>query len=527
MPERRPSTASRSRRNGSRHAGTWISWPRPEGISFPGRYQRVHRQRRRGHPRDHAVRARAPQRAERNYEDDRPRAPGVARGAAAAHPLPPHPHQRVLDPRPRPGVRAAHAPRTDARRRSSTGASTPGAASIRRTTPTTPCRRASPRSSACRCSHPGIVMEGGAVDFNGAGTVLTTTSCLLNKNRNRDLSQARDRALPEGLLRPAARHLARRRHRRRRHRRPHRRPRALHRRAHDRDRRSKHDPRDANYRVLRDESPPPRPRCAIRTAGRSTIVELPMPRPVVYRRQRLPATYMNFYFVNGALLVPTFGDRRRDAARAGDLQRSCPTRRVRRRRLPRADLGPRRHPLPDAAATRRLVRPSSAEQEGLVGGRAGQRLADTGTLVARHSCHAADTRKIEPCLAAAAARRPGVLPRRGRAARRRQRACGCCATRARTTRPGSRPSTRAQRCIHFESYIIHDDAVGREFAEALIGARARRRARARDLRLARRARRRRRGCSGSGCATPASRCARSTRRASTRRSAGCRATTAR
>ena len=32
--------------------------------------------------------------------------------------------------------------------------------------------------------HPGIVMEGGAVDFNGAGTVLTTTSCLLNKNRN-------------------------------------------------------------------------------------------------------------------------------------------------------------------------------------------------------------------------------------------------------------------------------------------------------------------------------------------------------
>ena len=32
--------------------------------------------------------------------------------------------------------------------------------------------------------YPGIVMEGGAVDFNGAGTVLTTTSCLLNKNRN-------------------------------------------------------------------------------------------------------------------------------------------------------------------------------------------------------------------------------------------------------------------------------------------------------------------------------------------------------
>ena len=37
--------------------------------------------------------------------------------------------------------------------------------------------------------YPRIVMEGGAVDFNGAGTVLTTTSCLLNKNRNPNLSK--------------------------------------------------------------------------------------------------------------------------------------------------------------------------------------------------------------------------------------------------------------------------------------------------------------------------------------------------
>ena len=37
--------------------------------------------------------------------------------------------------------------------------------------------------------YPGIVMEGGAVDFNGAGTVLTTTDCLLNKNRNPELSK--------------------------------------------------------------------------------------------------------------------------------------------------------------------------------------------------------------------------------------------------------------------------------------------------------------------------------------------------
>jgi len=37
--------------------------------------------------------------------------------------------------------------------------------------------------------NPGIVMEGGSVDFNGAGTVMTTTACLLNKNRNPELSQ--------------------------------------------------------------------------------------------------------------------------------------------------------------------------------------------------------------------------------------------------------------------------------------------------------------------------------------------------
>ncbi|HVT90443.1 MAG TPA: agmatine deiminase family protein, partial [Tepidisphaeraceae bacterium] len=36
------------------------------------------------------------------------------------------------------------------------------------------------------------------------------------------------------------------------------------------------------------------------------IVKLPMPGVVEHAGQRLPATYMNFYFINGALLVPTF-----------------------------------------------------------------------------------------------------------------------------------------------------------------------------------------------------------------------------
>ncbi len=39
-----------------------------------------------------------------------------------------------------------------------------------------------------------------------------------------------------------------------------------------------------------------------------TIVELPMPHPVVFRGQRLPASYANFYIANGLVLVPTFHD---------------------------------------------------------------------------------------------------------------------------------------------------------------------------------------------------------------------------
>src|SRR5918993_171159 len=47
----------------------------------------------------------------------------------------------------------------------------------------------SSRKEHGRDGHATVVMEGGAVDFNGAGTVLTTTDCLLNKNRNPGLSQ--------------------------------------------------------------------------------------------------------------------------------------------------------------------------------------------------------------------------------------------------------------------------------------------------------------------------------------------------
>ena len=39
-----------------------------------------------------------------------------------------------------------------------------------------------------------------------------------------------------------------------------------------------------------------------------TLVVLPLPRPIVFRGQRLPASYANFYIANGLVLVPTFHD---------------------------------------------------------------------------------------------------------------------------------------------------------------------------------------------------------------------------
>ncbi len=49
---------------------------------------------------------------------------------------------------------------------------------------------------------------------------------------------------------------------------------------------------------------------AARTPGgkQFTVVELPLPRPVIFRRQRLPASYANFYLANGLVLMPTFHD---------------------------------------------------------------------------------------------------------------------------------------------------------------------------------------------------------------------------
>ena len=172
---------------------------------------------------------------------------------------------------------------------------------------------------------PGIVLEGGSIDVNGAGSLLTTESCLLNPNRNSTLSRAdiEDylRAYlgvtnvlwlgdgiagddTDGHIDDLARFVA---------------PDTVVTVLED-------DPADVNYKVLRDNLE--RLRAMRDQDGRPFKIEtLPMPPPVVYDNTRLPASYANFYIANGAVLMPTF-NAPTDARAAATLARLFPGRRV-------------------------------------------------------------------------------------------------------------------------------------------------------------------------------------------------------
>jgi agmatine deiminase len=153
-----------------------------------------------------------------------------------------------------------------------------------------------------------VVLEGGAIDVDGEGTLLTTRRCVLGApyQRNPGLSQADvERVLSahlglkkllwleEGIagddtaghVDDFARFVA-----------PGRVVVA-----------SENDPRDENHLPLKLA------REALAgfhdAEGRKLeVVTLPMPKPVVYRGDRLPASYANFYVGNEQVLVPTFND---------------------------------------------------------------------------------------------------------------------------------------------------------------------------------------------------------------------------
>ncbi|MGH7528984.1 MAG: agmatine deiminase family protein [Gemmatimonadales bacterium] len=154
-----------------------------------------------------------------------------------------------------------------------------------------------------------VVLEGGSIDVNGRGTLLTTEECLLDpavQVRNPGLSRADLEAVLRDALgatnvlwlgrgiagddthghvddlcrfvNPRTVVLCR-----------------------------EQDPRDENYRPLAEN----RERLQgmrLEDGSRIEVVDLPMPAPLVFDGVRLPASYANFYIANAAVLVPTFND---------------------------------------------------------------------------------------------------------------------------------------------------------------------------------------------------------------------------
>ena len=173
--------------------------------------------------------------------------------------------------------------------------------------------------------YPEIIMEGGSVDFNGAGTVITSTCCLLNPNRNPHLNQAQIEKylgdyygieqvlwVSEGIV------------------------------GDDTDGHIDDTVRfvnedtvltvvesnvlSENFDLLQKNL---KELHAMRLANgkQLNIVELPMPADVVYEDQLLPASYANFYISNGHIIVPTYRCAQDD--KAMQIIQSCfPTREI-------------------------------------------------------------------------------------------------------------------------------------------------------------------------------------------------------
>ena len=172
---------------------------------------------------------------------------------------------------------------------------------------------------------PGAVLEGGSVDVNGTGSLLTTKSCLLNPNRNPDLNcreieqklhdflavtnvlwlgdgvEGND---SDGHVNGVARFIGR----------------------------NKvvacveDDPDDTNYLALQENL------AKLRAMDDETgtpleVHPLPMPGRIVREGRHLPASYANFYIANKVILLPVFGDNA-DAWATAVMQHAFPARAV-------------------------------------------------------------------------------------------------------------------------------------------------------------------------------------------------------
>lgn len=173
--------------------------------------------------------------------------------------------------------------------------------------------------------YPNIIMEGGSVDFNGAGTVLTSKCCLLNPNRNPHLNQAQIEKylcdyygvqqvlwVSEGIV------------------------------GDDTDGHIddtvrfvnedtvvtvvEENKESENYALLQQNLTELK-QMRLLNGKQLNIIELPMPADVIYEDQLLPASYANFYISNGHVVVPTYRCAQDDKA-LQIIQACFPTREV-------------------------------------------------------------------------------------------------------------------------------------------------------------------------------------------------------
>jgi agmatine deiminase len=149
--------------------------------------------------------------------------------------------------------------------------------------------------------HPGIVLEGGSVDVNGEGRMLTTEQCLLNKNRNPQLTKAQIEKFlgdylgakdviwlkngiegddTDGHVDDITRFVGK----------------------NTIITASEPNPEDENHEALGENLG------ILRDAGLE-VVELPMPERLDIPERRLPVSYANFYIANKRVLLPVFNDK--------------------------------------------------------------------------------------------------------------------------------------------------------------------------------------------------------------------------
>lgn len=306
------------------HVGTWFSWPRPEGISFPGKYETV--------PPVYAALLRELVQVEEvhlnvwhaemeRWVRDLLRAEKVPLARIHFHHFPAYEpwcrdHGPLFLVRDRNGIHERAVVDWDY---NAWGGKYPPYDLDDAIPQHVAHLRQLPLFS------PGFIMEGGSLEVNGQGTVLTTEACLLNPNRNPNRSRAEiEQALrdflgvsqilwlgdgivgddTDGHIDDLARFLN---------------PNTI-------ATVVEQDPQDANFEILQENLK--RLHTMKDPSGKPfRIVELPMPRAIEHDGQRLPASYANFYIANGIVLLPTYRDPN-DTLALEILQREMPQHRV-------------------------------------------------------------------------------------------------------------------------------------------------------------------------------------------------------